>query len=223
VRSSLLSKFSVIVLVIFLAACATSAPDLPKQKPDERLEFNGFSLLPPKGSGWSVEEKGRYEITFWKDLWLDVAALEGGGSATAPRTFFLRISILPSEGEAVRPFTSDYMKSETERGFKGMQTRRMKLMSYKVDPYVIQGTECVRYEARFEERDHPQLPRGAIVEMTGVGFTCRHPSSPLRAIDAKYSERRLRGAPERPAETYRAEAEAALSSLTFTPLRLKVQ
>lgn len=210
-----------IACLIGIGACATTGSPQPQPISDasKRLELNGFSLMPPQGSGWSVEAKGRYEVTFWKELWLDVAALEGGGSATAPRTFFMSISILPSEGEALKPFTSDYMKSETERGFKGMQTPRMKLMSYKVDPYMMQGTECVRYEARFEERDHPQLPRGAIIEMTGVGFTCRHPSSPLRAIDGKYSERRLRGAPERPAETYRAEAEAVLSSLTFTSLR----
>lgn len=210
---------AVACLIVIGACTATTGPPRPISDASKRLEFNGFSLMPPQGAGWSVEEKGRHEVTFWKELWLDVAALEGGRSATAPRTFFMSMSILPPEGEAARPFTSDYMRSETERGFKGMQTPRMKLMSYKVEPYVMQGTECVRYEARFEELDHPQLPRGAVIEMTGVGFTCRHPSSPRRAIDGKYSERRLRGAPERPGETYRAEAEAALNSVTFPPPR----
>ena len=196
-----------------------SQPPRPISESPQRLELVGFSLMPPQGSDWSVGDRTPYGVTFWKELWLDVVSLEGGNSATAPRTFFLNVSMVPSEGEAAGPFTSEYLKDTTKRRFTQMQTPRMNLVSYEADPYMTKGTECVRYRVRFEERDHPQLPRSTIVEMTGVGFTCRHPSSPHRAIDGKYTERRLRGAPERPAETHISEAEAALSSLTFTPLQ----
>lgn len=212
-----------IACLIAIGGCATTSSPRPVSESSQRLELVGFSLMPPQGSGWSVADRNPYGVTFRKELWLDVVSLEGGNSATAPRTFFMNVSVVPSERKAARPFTAEYLKDTTERRFTQMQTPRMKLVSYEVDPFMAHGTECLRYKVRFEERDHPQLPRGAILEMTGVGFTCRHPSSPRRAIDAKYSERRLHGAPERPAATYISEAEAALSSLTLTPLRQESQ
>src|SRR5262245_17967968 len=47
--------------VVFTAGCAVPGPPLtPVTDPSQRLAFTGFSILPPRGSGWyiSVREFG---------------------------------------------------------------------------------------------------------------------------------------------------------------------
>ncbi len=58
-----LSVFGVLVL-----GCAAQAPRGPIINPAERLEFDGFSVLPPQGKSWYLGKSLGYGVVFTKRL-----------------------------------------------------------------------------------------------------------------------------------------------------------
>ena len=65
-----------------LAPACTTGPDLtPVQQPGQRMQFDGFSVLPPQGERWYVAP------TLPKDeMWRSVAGFVKQGSNDAPGT-----------------------------------------------------------------------------------------------------------------------------------------
>ncbi len=56
----------IIFLSLVVAGCATSPPLMPITDPDKRIQFNGFSVLPPKGEGWHwVGREGQDKSMFF--------------------------------------------------------------------------------------------------------------------------------------------------------------
>ena len=49
-----------------LTACAAPAPPRPVTDADTRLEFYGFSLLPPPGAHWYFGPQGPYGVVLGK-------------------------------------------------------------------------------------------------------------------------------------------------------------
>jgi hypothetical protein len=204
-----------ISLPLILAACA--APSAPRSITDaaQRVESNGFSVLPPKGANWYIEESP-YGVAFYKRLPPDTLVTPTGASVAVPRTYFVLISLV--NPRALKVHTTEDLKREMERTLLEDPGSDRKIIDYKITPYSTQGTDCVRYVFRVEERNRPFAP-GAVLNMPGGGFMCLHPLSAGQAIHGTFSERRLSEAKAIDGETHQAEGAAVLDSILFGPLR----
>ena len=197
--------------LIALVGCAAPSPPRPLGDATQRLEFNGFSVMPPRGSGWYITDS-EYGVAFFIKLPSDPLA-SSNGVIQVPRTFFVAVSLMrPGLMDVSSP---DALKREVQKSLSADTDGNQTLVDSKITPYSIQGTDCVRYEATYEVRNHAAAP-GGVLAMPGAGFVCRHPLSPDQAIHGTYSERRIQGLPPGPADTHRSEAEAVMASVLFT-------
>lgn len=198
-----------------LGGCAGTSPVQPLTDATARLESNGFSVMPPKGADWFVEVSP-YGVAFYKKLRPDTHVTPAGAAVAVPRTFFVLVTLVRRGNVDVS--SPEALRKETERFLRDEPGPNRRLVEYKAAPYSAQGTDCVRYEARYEERDRPFAP-GAVLDMPGGGFLCRHPFSTGQAIHGTFSERHVHGAPAVAGEAYRSEAQSVLDSVVFAPLR----
>jgi hypothetical protein len=209
------SGIAALAAIVAIAGCATPPQMRPLAEGTGPIASNGFSVTPPKGTGWFVQEHPD-AVAFFKRLPPDEFAPAGGKPITVARTFFVLVALM--QPTAADLSSAQALRHEVERLVSAEEPPVRRVIDYSVTPYAAQGTDCVRYVVRYQERDRPFAP-GAVLDMPGGGFMCRHPSASGRAVHATFSERRLNGAPERAGENHLAEAEAVIGSVTFGPLR----
>jgi hypothetical protein len=184
----------------------------PAINPTERMEFYGFSILPPRGKKWFFatnvpaqfgEKHGTWSVIFFKKVgklrsiyaavW--VADL---GDPTDPTA--------KSRTESLQSLASDFLE-ETKRD------PRFKPLDTKASLDKCLGYDCVRFKVVAEDHSPRDVP-GSILILTREGFIVPHPHSPAFFIWVEYSQRFPPGKKPFPVE---AELEPFLASLEFTP------
>jgi hypothetical protein len=173
---------------------------------DRRVVLNGFSLVAPEGWG---TQRSTSAVAFGK------AIRPAGGAQTEgiPEQSFIilvRIGQAPAHALASPDALEKFVR---EQILAPSRDRRQTLVSRSVEPFTMQGTDCVRFRMTLEER-----PRTEVLLMSGAGIVCRHPTSPRHAVEASYSERHAKAAPALPVEAEIAAAEAVMDSLVFRDL-----
>jgi hypothetical protein len=190
-----------------VAGCVLSAPLTPIQDPTKRLEFPGFSILPPRGPEWMLggesalpgAERGIvYRAVFFRTP--GDAGPTGGG---APRILAL---VMVRDLGAVR-FRSpaEFVDSMKTLGARARQ--RYKLLSSGSSLVSRPDATCATYGYEAEDS-------GALVSVQGL--RCLHPEWPSYAIELSCSRRSPAG---EPLPDVSVEVVPFLGSLVFTPER----
>ena len=182
---------------------------IPVADVTQRLDFHGFSILPPQGKDWYVVEKDPRAVAFRKklmerprqpeDLNHTFAALAGAVDLKQP-TFDS-----PTE-----------LREFVERSLQG--EGRFSLIESRVVLDGSLGFDCMRYDAIQEERGNPRAA-GFVLVITMHGLFCPHPYAPGLIVHVHYSERRVQGDRALFDEALRREVEPFLRSVVFTRLR----
>lgn len=168
-----------------------------------RLEFRGYSVLPPPGNDWFVFEQDRGHILFFKKLESEfVTHTFGALVATSPVSVRFKN---PDEFLA-------YAKKEDERD--SSSKRHRVLLSEATSDDGIGSRYCVRYFKKAE--DHGvSIPGVPYLMMEIYGYVCLHPELPGLLININYSERYK---PDEGSPALRAEGEKFIKSFKFTSL-----
>lgn len=188
-----------------VAGCAGGPQLIPVTDPTQRLEFEGFSILPPQGDNWFIappalrKQQGPGMIASFGKLTTPpskthtvVATVRGGRAPFSAG----------SRAELLRKFAQGYSE----------QTNRNRPVSVNISPDRTLAPDCVRYDVKVEDRGVPGYP-GSVYIMDMHGFVCLHPDLPDAVIDIQYSQRRLQ---EDPPLALEAEGEPFVKSLLFT-------
>lgn len=190
------------------ASCAVAPSLIPIPDPTQRLEFQGFSILPPQGANWFVappelrQKQGEGIVASFGKI-LTPPSMTHTTFAT------VRAATVPpppssvSRTEILQHIAQNMMKSDD----------RNRVVARKVSEDRVLGSDCLRYDVTAEDRGVPGYA-GAIFILDLHGFFCLHPDSPSSLIDIQYSERKL--PQEKPHSSLEAEGEAFLKSLRFT-------
>lgn len=180
---------------------------IPITDPTRRFEFEGFSILPPKGENWfmpSVELLQKQGVTngvqFWKML----------TPPSVTHTIVANVSAvkvpMPSRSRA------ELLQELAQVKEREMSTGRHRLISIKTTLDNSLGSDCLRYDVSAEDRG-ALVNQGSVYILDTHGFACLHPDITSYLIEAEYSQRRLQG--EQPL-SLEAEGEAFLKTLVFT-------
>ena len=195
-------------------ACVSSATLSPIEDPTKRLEFAGFSILPPRGPQWlsgsvetlpNVENRVVYRAVFFRlpadaDARADAGARAGAGS---PR--IVALVLVRDLGEVRFRSPSEFVESMKTLGARSRQRHRV--LTSRASLVSRADATCAAYGYEVEDA-------GIILMVQGI--RCLHPQWPNYAIDLSYNQRYPAGGAPIALD---AEVEPFLGSLVFTPNR----
>jgi YVTN family beta-propeller protein len=181
--------------------------------PTQRVQFRGFSLLPPNGPGWleipplPTQPGSAYLVASF------------GKEPEHPRAENIHTVAATVETWDMGSKTFDspaaFLRFEETRAAEAVNMKvspRHRLLAAKSALDNSLGPSCIRYDYTVEDTGVPWAPGSPfILEMHG--YRCLHPKWPRYVIDVGWSQRYLPG--EQP---FNIEAEVApfLKSLSFT-------
>ena len=208
------AKYVAVVLGVMLAGCASRSAIRPVTDSTTRLQYYGFSVLPPPGSHWYFSGEGKYGVGFGKG---DPEKYKERSDLT--HTFVVAVSNLEYFDEkGVWEVDSPEKLEEAADNLLQAQSRgRFRLIESELISYRTQGTDCVRFQAVYEEQRNPSAP-GVVLIINDQGFYCRHPDSAKRMVHAIRSERFVQGEKTFLDESLQREVEEFFESVEFTPL-----
>lgn len=195
--------------------CAVSPMATPVTDPSQRVRFQGFSVLPPKGENWLMAEppipdpNWTMRVGFLKRLRERV---------TRPAEFhtisvYVRSRSLGDVKFESRTELLQYLARELETEHRSEPSVRPLEFKASVDKCL--EWDCLRYELTRDDTVSRLFP-GSVFTRKAHGFLILHPESPTFLIDIIYTQRYLRGEQPIRLET---EAEEFLKGLAFTSLR----
>ncbi|SFP70984.1 hypothetical protein SAMN05216419_101433 [Nitrosomonas cryotolerans] len=177
----------------------------PIINPINRLQFNGFSVLPPQEENWVSGRSPFPDMIIFKKKLPDVSEFQELHSylAVASRTSLDRE--LTNSQDLLSYVNSKWKLMETR-----FQTVTFNAVLDKVRSNNM-NTNCVQYDITTKEFNNPNFPE-IIFNMTVHGFKCRHPSFSSVVIGADCTERYPEGY-QSMAKTLENECEAFLNNV----------
>ncbi len=190
-----------------VVGCVGGPQFIPVTDPTQRLEFEGLSILPPRGEDWFIAPPAlrRQQGADMIASFLKLATPPSKTHTVTATVRGGRVSVSAgSRSELLQKIAQGYSK----------ETNRNRPVSVNVSPDKTLSPDCVRYDITAEGHGIPGYPDSVYI-MDMHGFVCLHPDSPDAAIDIQHSQRRLQ---EDSLLTLEAEGEPFVKSLLFTRL-----
>ena len=203
---------------LIMTACAFRAPLTltPINSPNERLQFEGFSILPPNGQNWFISKGGppdkRWTVLVGfakklRDKPVNPAQAEMNFALVKTRSLAHLPATKPDE---ILRYLAQELENENKLG------PEPGISNFYAVTYIekYQGHDCVRYQIYYEVDNWRPFP-GYVFVMETKGYLFTHPDSPTTVIGLEYDQRYLKGEKPYPLEP---EVEPFLESLEFTSL-----
>ncbi len=209
-----LKRAGMAVLAVLVAAVLIGQARRPRAtpitNPTERLEFQGFSILPPRGERWFIVEPQAAPVPPWKwaVVFFKVVAKIHSIHAWVMTTDLRYVADVTSKSR------TELLQDLASAGLE-YENPRFKPIDVKTSLDECLGYDCVRYKQVVEVHS-PRDFSGSVLIMIREGFIVPLPHSPTSYIWFEYSQRFPRGQKPFPIE---AELEPFLTSLAFTPPR----
>lgn len=172
----------------------------PVTSPEVAYEMDGYSVLPPPGTGWFELKRDRRNVYFGKKL--------------ASRTHSFITTALSA------PITERFSTPEEFRDYVGKLLpqsgdKRNTVIANRLEIDEARGSYCIRYYIKTEDRRAVYATGQALLTET-FGVSCLHPGNRALTIDVSYTERGRAG---ETSHELRAEGESFVRSLKFTSVR----
>lgn len=188
--------------LVLVSAAAVAQRRTPITDPTQRLEFEGFSILPPSGKDWFIVEPRTVPDPSAKGA-LFGKVVGKMHSLYASANLYAPIATLTLE---------DVQSSVLE---EAESNPRFKPLKAKASRHKCLGYDCVGIDLLFEDHAPRDAP-GSVLMLSRQGFIVPHPGARGFYIWVEYSQRFPPGTKPYPLE---AELESFLKSLAFTPIR----
>lgn len=206
-------------LLLFCGALTISCVTAPKRpilipvtSPIQRIEFQGFSLLPPNGENWFLafslpEEFGGQRVPYIA-VFLKKLPDEEDGRIIAATVTSEKIKQTFRTPEEYLNFIKNALGKSIEKiGYKLIKSR----VSLDATP----GPYCVRYDISYKVLGVPQFHTSAVILETR-GLRCLHPDFPRVLIDISYKQQYRQ---EESPFALESEGDGFLKGLIFTSRR----
>ncbi|MEE9550933.1 MAG: hypothetical protein V3W08_11120 [Candidatus Binatia bacterium] len=184
----------------------------PVTDPTQRLEFQGFSILPPRGENWLISRSPSIPPD---PSWTSPVTFNKAFRDSKTHTFYAAVMTTSLGNVTIESRTEllQHMARVWSVGKRGEPQSTPLHTKVAFGKYL--GRDCVRYESIKEDRSSRVHP-GSVFIMITKGFIFLHPDSSTFLLRLEYSERYLLGELSFSLE---AEVEPFFRSLVFTPIR----
>lgn len=195
---------SILFPLAVLSGCASSPPLLPITNVDERIQFNGFSVLPPNGSNWNwVGREGQNKSEFFNTTF---AKTDGD------RTYLARAHLEDARNLDfdISDFEALIVYLKRSDAYKEGPRQENMMLEMATDNSI--GISCVRFDLEAEDPRVPGSP-GEVFKVDAHGLYCPHPFESKVLAHIAYTRRAPKG---QPYVASRDEGERFVNSLEFT-------
>ena len=171
-----LLRFAACFLVTALVtACATYQGMVPVTDSATRLDYPGYSVLPPQGDNWFLRKWHEGSAVFIKKV---------GPNAHTFSTAVMAVRI-PTTSDSPEQFKESVRKSK-----QILDPKRYSILNFDVSLDPKFGAYCVKYYMMTRDRA-AQVSRAdtAFMFLEITGYTFVHPDSSNFVLDVNYSER----------------------------------
>lgn len=210
---SVLAVIAAFVLGALCAGCteadggAVSTVAVPDEPPPRRLEFPGFSILPPSGEGWErLTNRGAARLLLGFDgLFVKVVSPKELAHAY--------VAGHRASGGSAGP---EILAGAFARFIKSRNASSVTLPGATAPP------NCLRWEMTREATDYfhgIQFGHTSARVSQYQGYLCSHPDAPAYVVEVGYVDTVVKGE----AMSAVGQGEAFLHSLVLTPLGVKVK
>ena len=181
--------------------------------PTQRVQFRGFSLLPPNGPGWMAappiptQPAPSYLVAFFGKEAENRGARNVHTVAASVFTWDVGSKTFDTPADFLH-----FEEAESDHAVGAQVSPRHRVLDSKTELDASLGPKCIKYDYNIEDTGVPSAPGSPFI-LTMHGYRCVHPKWPRYLIDVGYSERYLNGEQPFPLE---AEVAPFLKSLTFT-------
>ena len=190
------------IAVLALVGAGFGQNPTPVTDPTGRLEFQGFSVLPPSGKDWFVVEPKSFPDPSAETV--QFAKVVGRMHSL----YGMAMLVAPAATQTLDNLRSLVLEeAKRDPRFKPLKTETSLDKCF--------GYDCVRFDLLLEEHAPADFP-GIVLMITRRGFAVPHPGAPGSYIWVEYSERFQPGTKQYPLD---AELEPFLKSVQFTPIR----
>lgn len=209
-RNAALKRLALLATAgLIVAACAGGPKLIPIGDSTQRVEFDGFSILPPEGNGWLMLESPPKTVPglttkayFIKRLTEEVTWPSKLHRLTAViRTISYGDVKFESRAELLRHLAGEFSGQSGKTYLDKCLAR-----------------DCVRYESTRGGLSNPHFP-GFVFVISKQGFLVLHPDSPNLVINLEYRQYYAQGKQPISVEALETEVEPFQQSLEFRPLR----
>jgi YVTN family beta-propeller protein len=178
----------------------------PVERVGQRVQLEGFSIVPPQGEHWFVAPSLPKD-----EVWRSVAAYVKQTDDDTPGNI-IWATVAVANLETAFQSREQLLESIIRARHTELRAARFRLHEFRSAPAATPG--CYRYEAVTEDRGVTQHP-GVVFLLSLRHLICLHPDSPTLAVNVAYSVRRQVG---RPAVSLESEGEPFIGSLKFAAL-----
>lgn len=176
----------------------TRIPPVPN--PPQRLRFRGYSIIPPIGKYWYIQDQSPISVNFTK--------------GTARGEFHTVLAFTKMEFLIIKNNVELLRKIRAGREKKNKSNSRFKNSEFKVSLDSSLGKECVKVEFNTEDYGVPYAPKGSIFFLVGRDFFCRLNPPNKEILIIGFSQRFLLGEKPLPLEK---EIGSFMKSVNFSP------
>ena len=199
-----------ILIAVGVLGCASTPPIVPVTEPDQRLQFNGFSVLPPEGERWHrVGRKGQDTTRFSQTVFVK----KSSWTLPSRNTYLAKAAVLDA-GERQFTTTQGLLSHVQTMGLFQEGPRQQNMQAeFTIDDTL--APLCVRFDLNAEDSRVGGYP-GPVYLLDAHGLFCVHPDAPDMLVMIDHSRRTKQGDTPVAAQ---AEGERFLSSLRFSPIQ----
>jgi len=178
----------VALIVLIATGCAGFPSSVPVTDPTVRMEFPGFSVLPPPGDGWSLRRAqyhGMDLIGFRKELGNPTHTVAATVAEHSVRPDLVQFADYHLKPEVFARFVEEGLVRSNPPPPRG----RMRNLKYTVEPDSRLGY-CARQITKAEDVGSPfakDTKEGFLLQ-EDFAYFCLHPDSPTVAVEIDVSE-----------------------------------
>lgn len=226
-----------LLLPTFVAAeqLLCQSPSTKVEDREQRYLGHGFSILPPDSGYWCYIAGEATMRSFVTNKFMGREISSPPKREELTHSFaVVAMSISVKEADQGKyDSLQDFLEVWVNQGSRGFDiygpvvaadlSPQENFEATKLNIEVIDGmgAECLRYDLAVAERKNPGVPRRWVLVTSADGVICRHPDDENLLIDIAFSERKREGWEDEDAglrNRFRAQAEASLTSLQFSPV-----
>ena len=202
---------TIVFLIAFgVQGCASTPPTVLVTEPDQRLQFNGFSVLPPDGERWHWVGRESQDTT---RLSYSMFVKKSSRGRPSRNTYLAKAAVLDA-GERQFTTTQELLSHVRAMGLFQESPRQQNMrVEFAVDDTL--APLCVRFDLNAEDTRVGGYA-GPVYLLDAHGLFCVHPEAPDVLVMIDHSRRTRQGDAPVAAQT---EGERFLSSLRFTPIQ----
>jgi len=201
-KTRLLPSF---LVVLTLVASSLAQNLTPVADPNKRVEFHGFSVLPPSGKNWFVVDPPTLPKGYTSAETVQFTKVPGKMHSV----YVMAMLVNPAAPQTLEDLRFQVLEdSKGEPRFKPVKTEAYLAKCF--------GYDCVRFDLLFQDHAPADFP-GTVLMLSRRGFIVPHPYASGFEVWVESSERFKPLTSRYPLD---AELEPFLKSLQFTPIRL---